>query len=181
DLVRFAKSRNIAVGPGRGSSASSLVAFALGITGIDPLAHGLMFERFLNPQRVTMPDIDIDFCFERRGEVIEYAARRFGADRVAQIGAFGSLGARAAVRDVGRVLGLPYAEVDRVAKAIPGGPGVLLAEALEESAELKSQIESDERLARLIDVSLKVEGKPRHLTVHAAGIRIPPAAPVPSR
>ena len=172
DLVRFAKSRGIAVGPGRGSSASSIVAYSLGITAVDPLAHGLMFERFLNPERVTMPDIDIDFCFERRAEVIEYAVRRFGEDRVAQIGTFGTLAARAAVRDVGRALGLAYGEVDKVAKAIPAG--LALAEAVERSPELKAEVERDERLRRLIDVSLKVEGKPRHLSVHAAGIVIAP-------
>lgn len=175
DLIRFARSRSIAVGPGRGSSASSLVAYALGITGIDPLAHGLMFERFLNPERVTMPDIDIDFCPQRRAEVIEYAARRFGEDRVAQIGTFGTLAARAAVRDVGRVLGIPYPEVDKVAKAIPGGPGVTLEAAVTQNQELKAEIERNDRLRRLIELGLKVEGRPRHLSVHAAGIVIAPS------
>ncbi|MBO2518322.1 MAG: hypothetical protein CW349_01250, partial [Firmicutes bacterium] len=174
DLVRFARSRGIAVGPGRGSAASSLVAYALRITDVDPLAHGLLFERFLNPERVTMPDIDIDFCFVRRPEVLEYAARRFGEDRVAQIGTFGTLAARAAVRDVGRVLGLPYGDVDRVAKLIP--PGLSLGEAVEREPALARLMEEDPQAKALIDAGLKVEGKPRHLSVHAAGIVI---APVP--
>ncbi len=161
-------------GAGGGSAASSLVAYALRITDVDPLAHGLLFERFLNPERVTMPDIDIDFCFDRRPEVLEYAARRFGEDRVAQIGTFGTLAARAAVRDVGRVLGLPYGDVDRVAKLIP--PGLSLGEAVEREPALARLMEEDPQAKALIDAGLKVEGKPRHLSVHAAGIVI---APVP--
>src|SRR5690606_28475098 len=175
DLVRYARSQAIAVGPGRGSSASSLVAYVLKITDVDPLQHGLLFERFLNPERVTMPDIDIDFCYQRRGEVLEYAIRRFGEDRVAQIGTFGTLAARAAVRDVGRVLGIPYPEVDKVAKAIPGGPGVTLEAAVTQNQELKAEIERNDRLRRLIELGLKVEGRPRHLSVHAAGIVIAPS------
>lgn len=174
DLVRFARSQGIAVGPGRGSSASSLVAYCLRITDVDPLEHGLLFERFLNPERVTMPDIDMDFCFVRRAEVLEYAINRYGKERVAQIGAFGTMAARAAVRDVGRAMGIPYGEVDKVAKLIPSGPGVHLREALESRAELREAAEADERTKVLLDTSLKVEGSPRHLTVHAAGIVISP-------
>src|SRR5690606_19512265 len=175
DLVRFARSRGIAVGPGRGSAASSLVAYALRITDVDPLAHGLLFERFLNPERVTMPDIDIDFCPQRRAEVIEYAARRFGEDRVAQIGTFGTLAARAAVRDVGRVLGIPYPEVDKVAKAIPGGPGVTLEAAVTQRQDVIAESGRNDRLRRVIELGLKVVGRPRHLSVRAAGIVIAPS------
>src|SRR5690606_33639708 len=154
DLVRFARSRGIAVGPGRGSAASSLVAYDLRITDVDPLAHGLLFERFLNPERVTMPDIDIDFCFVRRPEVLEYAAGGFGEDRVEQIGTFGILAARAAVRDVGRVLGLRYGDVDRVAKLIP--PGLSLGEAVGREPALARLMEEDPQAKALIDAGLKV-------------------------
>lgn len=170
DIVRFARERSIAVGPGRGSSASSLVAYVLNITDVDPLAHGLVFERFLNPERVSMPDIDIDFCFERRGEVIEYIKRRYGEDRVAQIGAFGRLTARAAIRDVARVLGVSAAEVDWIAKMIPAGPGVTLASAYADQPRLKAMIAQSETLRRLFELSQAVEGLPRHVTVHAAGV-----------
>jgi len=172
DLIRYARSRGIAVGPGRGSSASSLVAYALKITDVDPLAHGLLFERFLNPERISMPDIDIDFCFLRRPEVLEYVSRRYGEDRVAQIGTFGTLAARGAIRDVGRVLGLSYGDVDRVAKLIP--PGLELAEAVEKEPALRELMEKDEQARELIEAGLRVEGKPRHLSVHAAGIVIAP-------
>lgn len=174
DLVQYARSQAIAVGPGRGSSASSLVAYVLKITDVDPLQHGLVFERFLNPERVTMPDIDIDFCYQRRGEVLEYAIRRFGEDRVAQIGAFGTLAARGAVRDVGRVLGMPYGEVDRIAKLIPAGPGVSLREAIDANPQLGRAWNESDVTQRLLEASLRVEGTPRHLTVHAAGIVISP-------
>ncbi len=175
DLIRHARGKGIAVGPGRGSSASSVVAYALEITDVDPLAYGLVFERFLNPERVTMPDIDMDFCFERRHEVIEYVAERYGAERVAQIGTFGTLAARAAVRDVGRVLGLPYSEVDRIAKLIPAGGGVTLDQALDEAPELRAAYRETESFTKLVDTSRKVEGSPRHLSVHAAGIVVSPA------
>ena len=174
DLIRYARSNGIAVGPGRGSSASSLVAYALKITDVDPLAHGLLFERFLNPERVTMPDIDMDFCYLRRGEVLEYAVRRYGQERVAQICTFGTLAARAAVRDVGRVMGMPYSEVDRVAKLIPPGAGVSLTEALRSSTQLHQAMENDEPTRALLEMSRRVEGAPRHLSVHAAGIVISP-------
>ncbi|MGE5507809.1 MAG: DNA polymerase III subunit alpha [Chitinophagales bacterium] len=172
DFIRFAKEKGIPVGPGRGSAAGSLVAYLLGITDIDPLAHGLLFERFLNPERVTLPDIDVDFCFERRGEVIDYVVSRYGPDRVAQIVTFGTLAAKAAIRDVGRVLGWPVGEVDRLAKLVPGELHVTLDKALEQVPELRTAYEQDERTRRLLDLARKAEGLPRHASTHAAGIVI---------
>jgi len=172
DFVHYAKSQNIMVGPGRGSAAGSLVAYLLGITDLDPLAHGLLFERFLNPERISMPDIDIDFCYERRSEVIDYVRKRYGAERVAQIITFGTMAARAAVRDVGRVLGIPYGEVDKLAKLIPHELGISLHEAIEQSAELRALIEGNPRLQRLVAIASRVEGFPRHASTHAAGVVI---------
>jgi DNA polymerase III subunit alpha len=172
DFVSFAKQNGIMVGPGRGSAAGSLVAYLLGITSLDPIEHGLLFERFLNPERVSMPDIDIDFCYERRGEVISYVRKRFGEDRVAQIITFGTMAARAAVRDVGRVLGLPYGEVDRVAKLIPHELGISIAQAKAGSAELSELINQNPRIAQLLSIAEKVEGFPRHASTHAAGVVI---------
>jgi DNA polymerase-3 subunit alpha len=172
DFVKYAKEQEIMVGPGRGSAAGSLVAYLLGITDLDPLRFDLLFERFLNPERISMPDIDIDFCFERRGEVIDYVRKRFGADRVAQIITFGTMAARAAIRDVGRVLGLPYGEVDRVAKLIPHELGISIAEAQAQSAELTGLIQSNPQIARLVAIASKVEGFPRHASTHAAGVVI---------
>ncbi|HOP75007.1 MAG TPA: DNA polymerase III subunit alpha [Bacillota bacterium] len=172
DFVHYAKNHNIMVGPGRGSAAGSLVAYLLGITDLDPLANGLLFERFLNPERVSMPDIDIDFCYERRSEVIDYVRKRYGAERVAQIITFGTMAARAAVRDVGRVLGIPYGEVDKLAKLIPHELGISLREAIEQSAELRAMIEGNPRLQRLIAIASRVEGFPRHASTHAAGVVI---------
>ena len=174
DIVKFAKERNIPVGPGRGSAAGSIVSYLLGITDIDPLKYNLLFERFLNPQRVSMPDIDIDFCYERREEVLDYVSRKYGKDCVAHIITFGTLLARAVVRDVGRVLGFSYSEVDRIAKMIPSSPGhqVSLKEALELNPDLKNIYEQDERVKRLIDTALKLEGLSRHASTHAAGIVI---------
>ncbi|WP_018084824.1 DNA polymerase III subunit alpha [Desulfurispora thermophila] len=172
DFIHYARSQGIPVGPGRGSAAGSLVAYALGITNIDPLKYGLLFERFLNPERVSMPDIDVDFCFERRGEVLEYVARRYGADRVAQIATFGTMAARAAVRDVGRALGMPYAEVDRVAKLVPAELHMTLEKALEESPELKDLYLRDPAVRKLIDMATLLEGMPRHASTHAAGVVI---------
>ncbi len=172
DFVDFARRRGIPVGPGRGSGAGSLVAYVLGITDIDPLRWGLLFERFLNPDRVDMPDFDIDFCYERRGEVIEYVVARYGLDRVAQIITFGTLGARAAVRDVGRALGLPYGEVDRLARLVPDEPHITLAEALTQPSELREVYQRDPRLQELLDLARAVEGMPRHASVHAAGVVI---------
>ncbi|BAS27283.1 DNA polymerase III subunit alpha [Limnochorda pilosa] len=173
DFVNWARSQGIAVGPGRGSAASSLVAYCLGITDVDPLRYGLVFERFLNPARVSMPDIDIDFSDARRGEVLEYVARRYGADRVGQIATFSQLAARAALRDVGRLLDVPYAEVDRVAKLVPSGPGVTLEQALEQEPELRAMAGGGDPLhQRWIRLARAVEGSPRHLSVHAAGVVI---------
>jgi DNA polymerase-3 subunit alpha len=172
DLVNFAKQKHIMVGPGRGSAAGSLVAYCLGITDLDPLKYDLLFERFLNPERVTMPDIDIDFCFERRGEVIEYLVEKYGDDRVAQIITFGTMAAKAAVRDVGRVLNMPYADVDRVAKLIPGELGMTIDKALELNRELKNLYQEDHRVQELLDLARQLEGMPRHASTHAAGVVI---------
>ncbi|WP_091569833.1 DNA polymerase III subunit alpha [Melghirimyces thermohalophilus] len=172
DFVRFAREQGIAVGPGRGSAAGSLVAYVLGITNIDPIRYKLLFERFLNPERVSMPDIDIDFNDERRDEVIDYVTRKYGSDRVAQIITFGTMAPRAAVRDVGRVMGLPYTEVDRVAKMIPSGPGVKLERVMERGSELDRAVREDPRVARLMENVRKVEGFPRHVSTHAAGVVI---------
>ncbi len=171
DFIRFAKSKDIPVGPGRGSAAGSLAAYALGITGIDPIQNRLLFERFLNPERVSMPDIDIDFCYERRGEVIDYVTRKYGSDRVAQIVTFGTMQAKAAVRDVARALGLPYSTGDIVAKQISRDfPDIKTA--LEKNPELKALYNSDENIKKLIDYASRVEGMPRHASTHAAGVVI---------
>ena len=171
DFIRFAKSKGIPVGPGRGSAAGSLAAYALGITGIDPIQNKLLFERFLNPERVSMPDIDIDFCYERRGEVIDYVTRKYGSDRVAQIVTFGTMQAKAAVRDVARALGLPYITGDIVAKQISRDyPDIKTA--LEKNPELKTLYNSDDNIKKLIDYAIRVEGMPRHASTHAAGVVI---------
>ncbi len=170
DFIRFARERGIAVGPGRGSSAGSLVAYALEITDVDPLRYGLLFERFLNPERVSMPDIDIDFSDERRDEVIEYVVNKYGADHVAQIITFGTMAARAAVRDVGRVMNLPYALVDQTAKMIPAQPGMTIEKAFRLNPDLVDLYKREPRVQRLIEVARKVEGMPRHASTHAAGI-----------
>jgi len=169
DYVGYARSKGIPVGPGRGSGAGSLVAFLTGITDIDPIRFDLLFERFLNPERVSMPDIDIDFCYNRRDEVIEYMYDKYGDDRVSQIIAFGTLAARAAIRDVGRAMGMPYAEVDAVAKAIPQEHGVTIKDALKRAA-LREQYNSSEKVKKLVDTAMQIEGMPRNITVHAAGI-----------
>lgn len=172
DLINWARSQRIPVGPGRGSAAGSLVAYVLGITNLDPLQYDLLFERFLNPQRVTMPDIDIDFCYRRRDEVINYVVQKYGEEQVAQIITFGTMQARSAIRDVGRVLGLPLGEVDRVAKMVPEELGITLAKALETSPELQQAAAKDERIQRLLTVSQGLEGVPRHASTHAAGLVI---------
>lgn len=172
DFVMYAKSHGIPVGPGRGSGAGSLVAYCIGITGIDPLKYNLIFERFLNPERVSMPDFDIDFCYIRRQEVIDYVIKKYGSDRVAQIVTFGTMAARAAVRDVGRVMDIPYAVCDKIAKMIPRELGVTLCDALEKSAELKEVYSTDETAKKLIDMAMRVEGMPRHASTHAAGVVI---------
>ena len=172
DFINFARSQNIVVGPGRGSGAGSIVAYCLHITQLDPLKYSLLFERFLNPERISMPDIDVDFCYERRQEVIDYVARRYGADHVSQIITFGTMAARAVVRDVGRVLGYPYAEVDQVSKSIPFELGMTLDRALTLSPELRTRYNEDPRMRRLIDISRALEGLPRHASTHAAGVLI---------
>ncbi|MBQ3095265.1 MAG: DNA polymerase III subunit alpha, partial [Clostridia bacterium] len=171
DFVNYAKSRNIPVGPGRGSGAGSLVAFLLSITDVDSIKFDLLFERFLNPERVSMPDIDIDFCYNRRDEVIKYVGERYGSDHVCQIITFGTMAARAAVRDVGRALGMPYADVDLVAKLIPQEMGITIAEA-KKSKAMRDIYESDPEVQRLIDVASAIEGMPRHASTHAAGVVI---------
>ncbi|MBQ2954069.1 MAG: DNA polymerase III subunit alpha [Clostridia bacterium] len=172
DFINYAKQNGIMVGPGRGSGAGSIVAYSLGITMLDPLKYQLLFERFLNPERVSMPDIDVDFCYERRQEVIDYVARKYGADHVSQIITFGTMAAKGVVRDVGRVLGMSYAETDAVAKAIPFDLGMTLEKALKLSPMLKSMYESDESVTRLIDTAMTLEGMPRHASTHAAGVLI---------
>ncbi|MBR0411257.1 MAG: DNA polymerase III subunit alpha [Eubacterium sp.] len=172
DFIRFAKSRGIAVGPGRGSAAGSIVSYCLEITDIDPIRYQLIFERFLNPERVSMPDIDIDFCYERRQEVIDYVYRKYGRDKVVQIITFGTMAARMAVRDVGRVLAIPYAQVDRVAKMIPMELGITIEKALKNNPDLKADYESNETTKNLIDMSIRLEGLPRHTSIHAAGVVI---------
>ena len=172
DFVRFAKEEGIMVGPGRGSAAGSIVSYALGIIDIDPLKYDLLFERFLNPERVSMPDIDIDFCYERREEVIDYVVEKYGEDRVAQIATFGTMAARGAIRDVGRVLNMPYGEVDYIAKQIPMELGMTISKALEINKTLKEMYDSNEEVKHLIDLALAVEGLPRHTSTHAAGVVI---------
>ena len=172
DFINYAKSRDIPVGPGRGSGAGSLAAYCVGITDIDPIRYSLIFERFLNPERVSMPDFDVDFCYERRQEVIDYVNRKYGRDHVAQIVTFGTMAARAAVRDVGRVMGMPYQDVDKVAKLIPTELKMTLNHALEVSPDLKAMYDAEPQVHELIDTSLKVEGMPRHASTHAAGVVI---------
>ncbi|HIU34998.1 MAG TPA: DNA polymerase III subunit alpha [Candidatus Fimenecus excrementigallinarum] len=172
DFIAYAKSRGIPVGPGRGSGAGSLAAYCMGITGVDPIRYSLIFERFLNPERVSMPDIDVDFCYERREEVIDYVIRKYGADHVAQIVTFGTMAARAAVRDVGRALGIPYATVDGVSKQIPHELGITIDKALQKNPELRGMYDRDEKIRELLDTAKRVEGMPRHASTHAAGVVI---------
>ena len=172
DYINYARENGIMVGPGRGSAAGSIVSYCLGITDLDPIRYSLLFERFLNPERVSMPDIDVDFCFERRQEVIDYVTRKYGKDRVTQIITFGTLAARGVIRDVGRVMDLPYGFVDTIAKMVPNELNMTLDKALQQNPELKSSYESDERITRLIDMARRLEGLPRHSSVHAAGVVI---------
>ncbi|MBM4127643.1 MAG: DNA polymerase III subunit alpha [Nitrospira sp.] len=172
DIIRFARSRNIPVGPGRGSAAGSLVAYALRITDLDPLEYTLLFERFLNPERVSLPDIDMDFCMDRRGEVIAYVVDKYGADHVAQIITFGTLGAKAAIRDVGRVLELPYAEADKVAKLVPNQLNITLQEALDQEPRLRELVATDAKVKELMEIAQSLEGLARHASTHAAGVVI---------
>ncbi|MDD3429900.1 MAG: DNA polymerase III subunit alpha [Oscillospiraceae bacterium] len=172
DFINYAKSKGIPVGPGRGSGAGSLAAYCIGITGIDPIRYNLLFERFLNPERVSMPDFDIDFCYERRQEVIDYVVRKYGADHVAQIITFGTMAARGAIRDVARVLEIPYAQADTVAKLVPMELKMTLQKALKVSADLRKLYETDQKVKELIDTAIKIEGMPRHSSTHAAGVVI---------
>ena len=172
DFIKFARDHDIMVGPGRGSAAGSLVSYSLGITQLDPIRYQLLFERFLNPERVSMPDIDIDFCFERRQEVIDYVVRKYGKDRVVQIVTFGTLAARGVIRDVGRVLDMPYAQVDVIAKMIPTELNITIDKALKMNPELRKQYEEDPQIKYLIDMSRRLEGLPRHTSMHAAGVVI---------
>ena len=174
DYVNYAKSQGIPVGPGRGSGAGSIAAYSVGITDIDPIRYNLIFERFLNPERVSMPDFDVDFCYERRQEVIDYVNRKYGADHVAQIVTFGTMAARNAIRDVGRVMGMPYQEVDVVAKQVPAELKMTIKHALEVSPELRRMYETDPKVTELLDTAMKVEGMPRHASTHAAGVVITP-------
>ena len=172
DFIRYARENDIIVGPGRGSAAGSLVSYTLGITQLDPIRYNLLFERFLNPERISMPDIDIDFCFERRQEVIDYVVRKYGKDRVVQIVTFGTLAARGVIRDVGRVMDLPYALCDTIAKMVPAELNITITRALEVSQELRTMYETDDQVHKLIDMSKRLEGLPRHTSMHAAGVVI---------
>ena len=172
DFIHYAKSVGIPVGPGRGSGAGSIVAYCIHITEVDPMKYGLIFERFLNPERVSMPDFDTDFCQERRGEVIDYVYRKYGADHVAQIVTFGTMAARGAIRDVGRALNFTFAETDVVAKLVPAGPHVTLKSALEESPKFREMYKGEERVKKLIDTAMRLEGMPRNSSTHAAGVVI---------
>jgi DNA polymerase III subunit alpha len=172
DIIRFARNRNIPVGPGRGSAAGSLVAYALRITDLDPLVYTLLFERFLNPERVSLPDIDMDFCMDRRGEVLNYVVEKYGSDHVAQIITFGTLGAKAAIRDVGRVLEMPYADADKVAKLVPNQLNITLEQALETEPRLRELVETDQKVSELMTIARSLEGLARHASTHAAGVVI---------
>ena len=172
DFIRFAREHDIMVGPGRGSAAGSIVSYTLGITQLDPIRYNLLFERFLNPERVSMPDIDIDFCFERRQEVIDYVVRKYGKDRVVQIVTFGTMAARAVIRDVGRVMDMPYALCDTIAKMVPQELNITIDKALDMSQELRTMYENDAQVHELIDMSRRLEGLPRHTSMHAAGVVI---------
>ena len=172
DFINYAKSQGISVGPGRGSGAGSIAAYAIEITDIDPIKYNLLFERFLNPERISMPDFDIDFCYERRQEVIDYVARKYGADHVAQIITFGTMSARMVIRDVGRALDIPYAEVDQLAKMIPFELHITIKKAMEQNVELRQKYENDEEVRKLIDIAMALEGLPRQASTHACGVVI---------
>src|SRR5574337_687800 len=174
DFIRYARAQGVPVGPGRGSAAGSLVSYALHITDVDPLQYGLLFERFLNPERVSLPDIDIDFCMRRRGEVINYVTEKYGRERVAQIITFGTMAAKAAIKDVGRAMDMPYGEVDRLAKLVPNQLNITLEQALKQAPQLRAQVENDERVRELFAVAQRLEGLARHASTHAAGVVISP-------
>ena len=172
DFINYAKSQNISVGPGRGSGAGSIAAYAIGITDIDPIKYDLLFERFLNPERISMPDFDIDFCYERRQEVIDYVAKKYGEDHVAQIITFGTMAAKMVIRDVGRALDMPYADVDRLAKMIPFEIHITIKKAMEQNIELREEYENNEEVRNLLDISMALEGMPRQASTHACGVVI---------
>ncbi|HLJ88402.1 MAG TPA: DNA polymerase III subunit alpha [Candidatus Angelobacter sp.] len=174
DFIRYARENNIPVGPGRGSAAGALVAYAMGITNLDPLQHELLFERFLNPERISMPDIDIDFCMNRRGEVIDYVTNKYGRDNVAQIITFGTMAAKAAIKDVGRAMDIPYSDVDRIAKMVPSTLNITISDALKDSPPLQQAYEGEPQVRELIDTALRLEGLVRNSGVHAAGVVIAP-------
>src|ERR1700719_4131853 len=174
DFIRYAKEHDIPVGPGRGSAAGSLVSYTLGITDLDPLQHELLFERFLNPERVSMPDIDIDFCMNRRGEVINYVTQKYGRDNVDQIITFGTMAAKAAIKDVGRAMDIPYADADRIAKMLPTQLNITLEQAIQDSAQLREAIEKDGQIRELFETAKRLEGMVRNSGVHAAGVVISP-------
>src|ERR1700693_11991 len=174
DFIRYARERDIPVGPGRGSAAGSLVSYALGITDLDPLQHELIFERFLNPERISLPDIDIDFCMNRRGEVINYVTAKYGRENVAQIITFGTMAAKAAIKDVGRAMDVPYADVDRIAKMVPNQLNIKLEHAIKDSPALQQAYETDAQVKELLDTAKKLEGMVRNAGVHAAGVVISP-------
>src|SRR5215469_13448693 len=174
DFISYAKERGIPVGPGRGSAAGSLVSYSLGITDLDPLEHELLFERFLNPERISMPDIDIDFCMNRRGEVIDYVTRKYGRENVAQIITFGTMAAKAAIKDVGRAMDLPYVDVDRIAKMVPTTLNIKLEQAITDSPPLREAYEKDSQVRELLETAMKLEGLVRNAGVHAAGVVISP-------
>jgi len=172
DFIRYAREQGIMVGPGRGSAAGSLVSYTLGITKLDPIKYDLLFERFLNPERVSMPDIDVDFCFERRQEVIDYVVEKYGKDQVVQIVTFGTMAARGVIKDVGRVMDVPYVQCDTIAKMIPQELNITIDKAMKANPELKKIYETDETVRKLIDMSRRLEGLPRHTSMHAAGVVI---------
>ena len=174
DFIRYAREHDIPVGPGRGSAAGALVAYSLGITDIDPLQHELLFERFLNPERISMPDIDIDFCMNRRGEVINYVTQKYGRENVAQIITFGTMAAKAAIKDVGRAMDMPYSDVDRIAKMVPTTLNIKLDDAIKESPQLREAYDKDAQVRQLLDTARKLEGLVRNSGVHAAGVVISP-------
>ena len=176
DFIKWSKSNNVPVGPGRGSGAGSLVAFCLGITSLDPIEHGLLFERFLNPERLSMPDFDIDFCMEKRDKVIEYVSNKYGSDAVSQIATFGTMAARAVVRDVCRAMGKPYALGDRIAKMIPFAPGMTLDRARQEQPIFDQSIKNDDEVREIVNMSYKLEGIARNVGKHAGGVVIAPGS-----
>ena len=176
DFIEWSKNNDVPVGPGRGSGAGSLVAFALGITTLDPILHGLLFERFLNPERLSMPDFDVDFCMEKRDMVIDYVSKKYGSESVSQIATFGTMAARAVVRDVARALGKPYALGDRISKMIPFAPGMTLDKAQEEQPIFAQSIKSDTEVREIVDLSYKLEGIARNVGKHAGGVVIAPGS-----